>query len=562
MNPDFDRKVLLALLERLNADSRLPEPHYSSVVTQLERDALAGMLGIESQKLEPQVVQPPPIVDEAPPAPTVEPSYTLDLASLSGKQKPDCVVCVDFGTAKSKAFAVRLTEDSDSADSFDGHELNIGKLDNDPDRAVYTVASSVWISNDGLMYAGSDALVHGTGAHDRERLDSIKQQLIQTNHQRTLNRLLPVSVNPTPVKLTYADAMCFYLAYLSDLIGRALENAKLPRYTRRRFTIPAWSDAQRKWANDELKRLLKRAQILADTFKSRWATGIPVAEVKWAVEEASKHDEALKYLLDPVMDSFEFGISEPMAAGSGRIRIDKSTRNLILVVDVGAGTTDFGLFMVNHELRKAFPVEPRSAAVKMAGDYIDSLLVEHIFSKLDGYPDPQSRELIASDLRRTGLRQKKEELFAKGKLDIRLVTGLPVTLDLKEFLATPGVHTFAEHIETQLREFLGRVDSSFATIAEQPTMLLTGGGAGIPFIQTLLEKQWVIAGKNVKFKRALQIPEAIAEYNADFRREYPQLAVAMGGAMRPINEKNSLQTFAGTTARLGPLTRYAVTGPS
>lgn len=48
--------------------------------------------------------------------------------------------------------------------------------DEDRERLLFlgnNEASSVWISNDGLMYTGFDALVHGTGAHDRERLDSV-----------------------------------------------------------------------------------------------------------------------------------------------------------------------------------------------------------------------------------------------------------------------------------------------------------------------------------------------------------------------------------------------------
>ncbi len=59
-----------------------------------------------------------------------------------------------------------------------------------------------------------------------------------------------------------------------------------------------------------------------------------------------------------------------------------------------------------------------------------------------------------------------------------------------EFLQTPGILKFAEHIENELREFLGKVDASFAPIAGQPTMLLTGGGADIPFVRALLTQRW------------------------------------------------------------------------
>lgn len=158
--------------------------------------------------------------------------------------------------------------------------------------------------------------------------------------------------------------------------------------------------------------------------------------------------------------------------------------------------------MVNHAMRKAFPVEPRSAAVKMAGGQIDSLLVEHILTKAGGYLDNYMKELISLDLRRGGLRRNKEQLFTTGTLNLRLVTDMPVTVDREEFLQTPSALNLAQVIESNLRDFLSKVDVSFAQIAEHPTMLLTGGGAQIPFIKALLSKQWTVAGKSVTFKAA------------------------------------------------------------
>ena len=260
------------------------------------------------------------------------------------------------------------------------------------------------------------------------------------------------------------------------------------------------------------------------------------------------------------MSKAEFGLSEPMAAGSGRIRIDKSTRNLVLIVDIGAGTTDFGLFLVNYEKRTAFPVEPKSAAIKMAGDHIDNLLVEHIVSKAAGHPDRLTKDRIGMSLRRTGLRREKERLFSRGRLDVRLATDEPVTVMLDEFLASAGVMDFARYIENQLASFLSRVDGSFERATEFPTMLLTGGGANIPFIQELPKKRWKIAGRDFSFKLAKQVPDAIMQYDSDFQREYHQSAVAMGGAMQMMDEKSSLSSFAGGATRIGPLTRYPVTG--
>jgi molecular chaperone HscA len=560
------RDIVDALFDRLEADARLLQPQFTAVVSALERKALAVILGRETKTKE--VGQALNIEEQPSSLPSSEipepPPISLDLSCLDAHPAPGYVVCIDFGTAKSKAFAARVSADGDNDDLYDGFELGLGKMDHDLDGAVYSVASSIWISDEGRMFAGSQALTLSARyalSTGRERLDSIKQQLSQTDHRDSLNHILDESINPTGITLTHRDAMCFFLAYLTDLIGQELEaEHRLSRYTPRRFTIPAWSDAQRSWANAELRKLVVRAQVLADTFRGRWSEGIPVEDVKEAIRIASQHDTDLMKLLDPEVVKAEFGISEPMAAGSGRIRIDRSTRNLVLIIDVGAGTTDFGLFLVNYDKRTAFPVEPKSAAIRMAGDHIDNLLVEFIISKAAGHPDRLTKERINLNLRRGGIRRDKERLFTTGRLDVTLATDQPVTVTLEEFLASPGVREFAEHIERQLVRFLSQVDNSFEKATVLPTMLLTGGGANIPFIQKLPTKRWRIGERDFSFKLAKQVPEAIGEYDSDFQREYHQLAVAMGGSMQIMDEKSALPIFAGGFVPLGPLTRYPVTG--
>ena len=64
------------------------------------------------------------------------------------------MLCLDFGTAKSKAFAWR----NDTEKPLD---LPLGKLDQDLDDAIYSVSSSMWIDDDGLMFAGSEAVKRG-----------------------------------------------------------------------------------------------------------------------------------------------------------------------------------------------------------------------------------------------------------------------------------------------------------------------------------------------------------------------------------------------------------------
>jgi molecular chaperone HscA len=395
MDRDIQVQIVRALVERLRADAALPQPRCTSIVSAIDLYAIESLLGGQETPTKTSPIDTPVQTTEDVPEtcpieqqmPVSANPLVVNTSCLTAQYDPKYVVCVDFGTARSKAFAAEIALDGEYPDEMARFELGLGKQDGD--REVYSVASSVWISDDGLMFAGSEAMRRSMESHDRTRLDSIKQQLSQTSSRVDIDRSLPPDINPTQIKLTYADAICFYLAFLTDLVGRELCELKpksLSRYTRRRFTILAWKDDQRQWAHSELKKLITRAQILADTFGSRWSDGIPVSEVKDAILQATQFDSELSRLLDPSMEESALGISEPMAAGAGRIRIDSSIKNLILVVDVGAGTTDIGLFLVNFATKTAIPVEPKSGALKRAGDHIDDLLVGHIISKVEGHP--------------------------------------------------------------------------------------------------------------------------------------------------------------------------------
>lgn len=567
MKLDTAQILLAALLERLNSDSLAEKPQYGAVVARVEREALALLLGhirteacdIEIEKLSPE--QPPSIPIPQPPAtnqapvnatekmpedPIAKIHYEVKLDALVDKQLNSHVVCIDFGTAKSKAFARRV--DGTSIDAKDLLELGIGRLDGDMDNSPYTVASSIWVSDAGRMFAGSHAIRlssdYGIDGKPRQRLDSVKQQLSHASHENQLLEPLSKAVNPTSEALTFEDAVCFFLAYLTDLIGTDLEvRHKLSRYTAKRFTVPAWSDEQREWVTLSLKRLLKRAQILADTFHGRWSDGIAVAEVRNANSEAKKVEGRLEHLLDARIKNSPLGISEPIAAGSARLSTDRNIRNMVLVVDVGAGTTDFALFLIPQGAAggKAFPLR-MSEAVKSAGDRVDDILVQFILSKMDGHTDSETQARVAAQLRLRNLRTYKRRLFDEGIIEIDLVTDERVIVDRDEFLESKEIRAFAKTLEDRLVSFLAAVHPSLGAATSDALILFTGGGAKLPFIADFAQKTWTIGAMTFRFRLPTRlIPEIIADFDDAFLAEYGQLAVAIGGTLPLIDEKKTLQ---------------------
>lgn len=482
--------------------------------------------------------------------------------SIAAPQSDGYVLSLDFGTAKSKAFAASVNGDPEDADLV---ELALGRRDNDLDAAVYTVASSVWISNDGLLYAGSEALRKSmqsgvVGNVSRRRLDSVKQQLTLISVEQNLASLkLESDINPTKVELSYEDAVCFYLAYLTDLAVSELASRGHSRYIRRRFTIPAWRASQRAWAAPILAKLLVRAQVLADTFHGRWANGIPAETLKTVMAVAKSHESELLYLLDGYngkSGAFPNGLLEPLAAGSGRIMADRHARNLVLVVDIGAGTTDFSLFwsVQGPKGRKAFPVEPCSGAVRVAGDILDEILIAELLRRADGGSGEWMRKRFETEIRHSGVRRMKETLFRTGRLDVS-VADQNVSIELQEFLENDRVLRFGQTIEDAIKTFLGSVDSTWQQ-ADQALLVLTGGGASLPMIKNFANKYWDLGGRQVMFKAAEAVPEVIQTFSTDFQNEYPQLAVAIGGALPVLDERFNIKEFAGAATRPGPLERF------
>lgn len=574
--------LLRGLLERLDADASSERPMFRGVVSDSEREALRALVSepIEAVQQTPQPSDPPPIDDEddRPPAPEPVQPHTIDETVLRYERspKPDWVLCLDFGTAKSKACAATGGDELIEPDLI---EIPLGTADEDDlDNSIFTVSSSVCIDDDGRMFAGSEAIKrsrrYGGSDEDvpRTRLDSLKQEISQTDPAGFENLYLSPAENPTQTSLTYEDAFTFFLAYLTDLATTHLEALTGTRYVRRRFTLPWWNDDQRQWAADLVARLLARAQLVADTFRGGWRDGIPVSEVKDVLRHASVHDDRLSWLVDRSTEddatpmAKQGGLLEAVAAASGRVWKDRDARELMLVVDVGAGTTDLSLFLVvqDHRGRRAFPVAPCGACIRQAGEALDSFLEEELLRRANPGGDPRLKRRLTDDLRRQRVRRLKETLFTTGRVSVALPTDQTVEIGREDFLALSGVVAFAQNIRNRIRDFLREAHRSWGRVATGKglTLVLTGGGCDLPMIRELERERWSIGGTEVGCRLAKRVPDLVAEeLSAEFGQEYPQLAVALGGALPSLlDERNTQGEWLGSAPQHGPLTRYVTRG--
>lgn len=553
-----DTLLLRNLLERLDADASAERPVLRSHFSDREREALRSLLAhVEDARpaaaTERDAEQATKVVG------TSAPELNLTALQLDAPPDPKWTLCLDFGTAKSKAFAA-------SDDPLRLLPLAIGQADNDLDGAVHDVSSSLWIEDNGLVFVGSEAVTRGqyNDSRTRRRLDSLKQEISKVDVRdgaESAQRKLPLEVDPTET-LSYADAITVYLAYLTDLATTALEERSLSRYVGRRFTVPWWPTEQRRWVGDLLSTALGRAQLLADTFHGSWREGIHVERVARAVSLAANYDAEMGWIQ---LDQSREGILEPLAAASSRLWTDRTARDVMLVVDVGAGTTDISLFLVaqkDGQFHRAWPSSPGGIAIRQAGDRLDELLVAEILTRAELGEDPDEKQRVSRGLNRDK-RRLKETLFKTGEATARLVNDDTVTITEQEFMSLDGTRRFEELIVGRIQGFLDEVHESWArAVTDRITLVLTGGGCELPMIRDLENKSWTLGGREVRCRLAPEVPDLEGfGFTDEFVREYPRLAVAMGGALRMLlSEKEALREFMGGTPAPGPLDSFATRG--
>lgn len=470
--------------------------------------------------------------EESEPGPEEEQEITLNLRSITfdAPQNPSMRMCLDFGTAMSKAFA----SDIEGDEITEGLKLKLGhRASGGTSKDIYPVPSSLWIAEDGKIYMGEEAIarsLHSDPSGNRQRFDSLKRELIlgmkeSSPFQETMNQ----SLNPTDCPLSNGDAITLYLGYLTDLACTEMEEAhQCSRYVLRNFGLPSWAPERRVWGEEILRTMLVKAQIVADTFHSKWENGVSIHAVKSVLEKIDNLDKLPDYLVAQ-------GITEPLAVGSSRLRQNEPSRGLVMVVDVGAGTSDLALFVVvenpERKLFNAFPIQGCNQSLHMAGDTLDSAMLQTILKKAGIKSHDHDYPSIFQLLRRQ-VRSLKEDLFRDGYCTVNLVNGARVRIDRDEFLRQDSVNRFKMRLEEKFEDVLKAMNKGLAQHFGQGglSVVLTGGGATLPMVRELAVGAFSVHSTHIRKDEVPLVPEDF-EYDAELATVYPQLAVAIGGTM-------------------------------
>lgn len=455
---------------------------------------------------------------------------------------PGLTVCLDFGTAMSKAFAALgygqpLELELGVAAGFEG----------------FLLPSTLFIGTDERMYFGQEAQEKedATGSEKHKRIDSIKSSISQWGPHTPDVDIAPLDsdVNPSQtIRLTKGDAIRLYLAYFSDMAAEALAlhpgySEEDSRYVLRRYARPCWPNPeQQEVADAKMREMLEQAQILADTFRGEWFGGIPLVRLKRALDKVRELGARPSYLVD-------VGIPEPVAVASGVIYETENARDAFMVVDAGAGTTDLGLFVFTKrdEVVTVHQVANSIRGLMQAGDKVDNLL-RSVIADREGVDrsDTHGRE-VWDDLSRR-LRPLKEALFTKGTLSYVLSDGTMGTLTKAEFLNDTRVVRFSQQIEDEFVRSLSSVDDTWlAWLARAPMRLkvvVTGGSGNLDMMQALA--RGVIDVKGYKIEREpLNVVPSWVQDSVPMQSVYPQLAVAIGGVNPDLPHVKTAPAYLG-----------------
>jgi hypothetical protein len=392
------------------------------------------------------------------------------------------------------------------------------------------LAPSAMYVDAGRIFFGPAALERAADgvASRRNPIVSFKLVLSAREIEPTLALKLNRSIDPTS-SLTYRDALVLYLAYLDQLVRAALaapDSTVPPVYADapKRLTSPHWQSFGE--AVRVVARLVEESAAVSRQIGARLMDreGAPIEAASLALAKASSA---------PATGCFEGIVLESHSAASAYLNFATKRSAYIWVIDMGAGTTDLAGFERDPEASELLEVDGTRQCCMLAGDELDNILIDLFVrrsreSKLDRQ-DRLWRRL------RLSVKNLKGDLFSKGKSAFKHERSLvTVTRD-----ALSRDRSFRAY----RRALTKSIASSIAPLLQQAkrggasavTVLLAGGGANLPFLADLVRA----GASQCRSRLRLDIERFGASWSLPHRHHpfagvFPQMAIAMGGAMAPV----------------------------
>ncbi len=283
-----------------------------------------------------------------------------------------------------------------------------------------------------------------------------------------------------------------------------------------RFSHPVWEKSQRSRMNSEYDAL------------RRIACASVGGQVKYVMTGEEFAHWCAKAVPDSGLPAADVEVEEPVAATLELFPDPPlNRRSAALVVDVGAGTIDLGLFAsvmpdkgskVKHKL---IPMaSPRS--LFGAGDEIDRTLIKLVIHKLGGGNDAQLARL------KNDIRSFKERLFDSGNLVYD-----QIEVSVAELIAMPELKAMAAGLRRAMDDMFSEAGARFKTELtasvhrlDHLDVVFAGGGAKLGFLRALVGSIESMDGNKLTVRQV----EAEKPPNFEVEASLARMAVALGGA--------------------------------
>jgi molecular chaperone DnaK len=442
----------------------------------------------------------------------------------SGDISPRARICIDFGTALSKA--------SICLDPMLPLEVGVKPL---PIGAISgaehpLLTPSVLYVDQGRLFFGPTAFEHARrGVEDaRDPLLSFKTVLGARNLEEALHSKLRPSVDPTGT-FSQRDALALYLAYLDQLIREAIDLApNIPNaaiYARRRYTSPVWRPGS------GVERIFEGIFNEGAAISQKLGTlllgpgGISIAQCRDALDKARAN---------PGDGMLETGVFEPHAAAACALAFSNEPTNFVMVFDMGAGTTDIAAFEFDDRIDPPTLSEINDArqCSALAGDEIDRILIDLLLRK-SGLEKGKDEEVRTARIARLVGRELKRDLLREGKCQLKtgwrtISVRASDMMEDERFRAYLGA--LAGGIAKSLQAVVVRAEARNERLID---VVLAGGGAHLSFIPALVQRAASTLNTNVQLRIGQLSPlnPLYMGIDASLAPVFPQIAMSVGGAL-------------------------------